>query len=248
MKHVNSADSAERIRLMGHRAYVGGTDSESWYSIGRLQYHFLVAEGLLPSHSFLDVACGSLRLGQFLIPYLERRNYHGLDAEKDLIQAGLSKELDSRVLEQRCPTFFVCDDFSFPWEFTVKNGKIAPNDDVFAGSFLPRIDIAMAQSLITHLTPEDIYLFLSGMGRVMAENGRLYTTFFLGDSGKNPRESHPNLAFFYSESEIKNMFLDHGFTVDSIKEWNHPRGQLMISSHYNAPVIIDYSSTIRGMR
>ena len=56
-----------------HRSYVGGSDPECWYGIGRLQYH-LLNDGFNINHKMLDVGCGCLRLGQFLIPMLERGN------------------------------------------------------------------------------------------------------------------------------------------------------------------------------
>lgn len=57
--------------LLGHRSYVGGC----WDEIGKLQFDFMLKEGLKPEHYFLDVACGSLRAGLHFIPYLEVGHY-----------------------------------------------------------------------------------------------------------------------------------------------------------------------------
>jgi D-alanyl-lipoteichoic acid acyltransferase DltB (MBOAT superfamily) len=54
-----------------HRDKVGGL----WDVMGKLQFDFLKANGLMPEHSFLDIACGSFRAGRFLIDYLECGNY-----------------------------------------------------------------------------------------------------------------------------------------------------------------------------
>ncbi|HEY7982454.1 MAG TPA: hypothetical protein VID19_13355, partial [Candidatus Eremiobacteraceae bacterium] len=45
---------AEGVKLLGHRAYVGGI----WEEIGKLQFDFLVAHGLRPEHHLVDVGCG----------------------------------------------------------------------------------------------------------------------------------------------------------------------------------------------
>ena len=63
------------IRTMGHRNWVGG----GWDEIGKLQFDFLISRGLKPHHVFLDIACGSLRAGRFLIPYLDAGNYLGIE-------------------------------------------------------------------------------------------------------------------------------------------------------------------------
>ena len=121
-----------RLRKWGHRAYVGGSDSESWYSIGRLQYHFLVSKGLKSNHKFLDLGCGSLRLGQFLIPMLDKGNYFGLDVEHELIDEGSKNEMLFNVIETKKPTFIINDEF-----------KLNPCDEY---------DFAIAQSLFTHMS------------------------------------------------------------------------------------------------
>lgn len=45
-----------------HRIAVGGM----WDEIGKLQFEFMVKQGLKPHHKFLDIGCGSLRGGYSL--------------------------------------------------------------------------------------------------------------------------------------------------------------------------------------
>ena len=54
------------IKMVGHREYVGGM----WELIGKLQFNFIVGQGLKPENCFLDIACGPLRGGIHFIPYL----------------------------------------------------------------------------------------------------------------------------------------------------------------------------------
>ena len=126
----------ERITKWGHRSYVGGLDLETWFGIGKHQYQYLVSKGLRPHHRFLDIACGSLRLGQFLIPYLDEGCYFGLEGEEILVQAGLENEILPELVAMKKPRFSFNYDFDF--------------------DFIDGFDFAMAQSLFTHLTTEDI--------------------------------------------------------------------------------------------
>ena len=194
---------------MGHRLYVGGADADTWYGIGLLQYHFLVSQGLKPHHRFLDIACGSLRLGQYLIPFLEDARYFGLEAEKTLVEAGLMHELGFDLADQKNPTFGFGYDFDF--------------------SFVPEFDFAIAQSLLTHLTTKDIQSCLSSLRLIANKSARLYFTFFEGDSRKNPTgPSHANHCWFYSFEELQNLASQTNWQLSYIGEWNHPRNQMMI--------------------
>jgi hypothetical protein len=58
-------EGEEGIRQGGHREYVGGF----WDEIGKLQFDFMVQQGLKPSDCFLDIACGALRGGVHFSPY-----------------------------------------------------------------------------------------------------------------------------------------------------------------------------------
>ena len=99
----------ENLTRRGHPEFVGGL----WDELGQLQFHFLVKQGLRPDHVFLDIACGSLRAGRLLIPYLAPGSYLGIDKHAELIEAGKAKEIEGDVLEARHPEFVVSDCFSF---------------------------------------------------------------------------------------------------------------------------------------
>jgi SAM-dependent methyltransferase len=203
---------SERIRKWGHRAYIGGTDSENWYHIGLRQYHFLVSNGLKPEHKFLDVACGALRLGQFLIPMLDEGNYYGIDGEGELINAGLSKELmfDLHLLKE--PKFAV------NYEFDVS----------FCGGY----DFAIAQSLFTHLTAADIAKCFEGVAKAANPGSKFFFTFFEGSEQKNVHDvSHANKQWFYSFDTLKELAETNGFDCDYIGDWGHERRQMMGVAH-----------------
>ena len=56
------------MSVLWHREAVGGL----WDEMGRLQFDFLVAQGLQPHHKMLDIGCGSMRGGRHFVNHLER--------------------------------------------------------------------------------------------------------------------------------------------------------------------------------
>lgn len=199
----------ERVKVLGHRAFVGGTNSESWYGIGKRQYHWLVSKGLRPEHRFLDIACGSLRLGQFLIPYLNEACYFGLEPEKELVEQGLKSEIFYDLAKTKKPCF-------------------AHNYD-FDCSFVERYDFAIAQSLVTHLNDDDITGLLTGLRKVSQADSMFFFTFFEGESEGNPQgPSHANKSWHYPFSRLAEIGNNSGWALTYIGDWNHARGQKMV--------------------
>ena len=107
---------------------------------------FLVKQGLRPSHVLLDIACGSLRAGRLLIPYLAPGNYLGIDKHSEVIEAGKANEIEAGVLKAQRPEFVDC--FSFE-------------------KFSKRPDFCIAQSLFSHLDKRDIELCFLGNWRLL---------------------------------------------------------------------------------
>ena len=197
-----------RIEKWGHRRYVGGGDSEAWYGIGRRQYHFLVAQGLRPDHVFLDVACGALRLGQYLIPALNAGHYYGIEGEEALVQAGLAEEMLFDVTALKKPSF------AFNYDFDV--------------SFCPGYDFAIAQSLFTHLTLEDISACFTALRGIARPDSRFYFTFFEGDEALNRSTvSHANKRWNYRFETLQKAAQAAGFDCRYIGDWGHARDQMM---------------------
>ena len=198
----------EGIKLLGHRAYVGGL----WEEIGKLQFDFLVARGLRPNHNLIDVACGSLRAGVHFIRYLDAGRYCGMEKERDLIETGINEELGASLFTEKRPLFIVSDRFAF------ECCDAAP-------------DFALAQSLFTHLTPDLINLCFANLRKRISQDGVFYATF--NESKKiansNPAASHDHDIFYYTRAQMENFGTRAGWTPTYIGDWGHPRGQIMVS-------------------
>jgi len=200
----------DSLRRRGYRGYVGGNNG-NWGPIGRLQFDFLVSQGLEPSSVLLDIACGSLRAGRHFIPYLDAGNYLGIDIEEDLITAGLEYELDPGVAELKRPEFVVSEDFAF---------------DGF--SKVP--DFAIANSLFTHLVPADIKLCLGNLAAHRNSTTVFFASFFEVDRpADNPASSDAHKGFFYTRDEMAAFGEASDWTSSYIGHWGHPRNQKLMS-------------------
>jgi hypothetical protein len=212
MKNNNEhkVPDAERIRNLGHRAFVGG-DGEYWENIGKLQFNYLAANGLKPENVLLDVACGSLRAGRYFIKYLDYGNYMGIDKEVDLIILGVSYELGGDLYREKAPQFVVSDKFEFQ-------------------GLLKQPDYIIAHSLFTHLTSVDIFKCLSSLRLFIKSTPRFYATFFETSVPYNNNQKSDSLeSFFYTKEEFSLLADLSGWKLDYIGEWEHPRGQKIVS-------------------
>jgi hypothetical protein len=106
---VEWADAADSIHDRGHRESVGGL----WDEIGRLQFDFLLRQGLRPHDVLLDVGCGSLRGGVHLIRYLEPRHYLEIDKRIELIIYGVASELGLDLFKEKRLYFVIYDFLKF---------------------------------------------------------------------------------------------------------------------------------------
>jgi hypothetical protein len=191
---------------LGHREYVGGR----WDELGKLQFDFLCAHGLRPDHVVLDVACGSLRAGVYLIPYLNANHYWGLEKEPDLVAAGVAHELAPGLQELKQPKFLINSDF-----------------DVSAMTVAP--DFIWVHSLLTHLPLEMIRTCLTELKSIAGPQTVCYATFFNTPTQRqNPVQAHDHETFFYTLEELTACATSAGWKLKLIGDWGHPRGQQML--------------------
>jgi|HubBroStandDraft_4_1064222.scaffolds.fasta_scaffold99337_2 SAM-dependent methyltransferase len=196
----------EVLSKEGHREFVGGL----WDEMGQLQFDFLVKQGLRPNHVFLDVACGSLRAGRLLIPYLEPGNYLGIDKYAEVIEAGKAKEISPDLLQFRRPEFVVSDSFEFE-------------------KFSKRPDFCIAQSLFTHLRKPEIQGCFRKLAAFVKPGCRFFATY--GEASipiPQLASSHSVRSFFYTRRAMEAFGRQSGWESNYIGNWGHPRGQVMV--------------------
>ena len=195
------------VKVLGHRRFVGG----HWGQMGKLQLDFMRGRGLEPHHVLVDVACGSLRAGQYFIPYLEPGHYLGIEREQALIDAALAHELAPDVAAAKKPELLVDSRFAF-------------------ASFSKQPDFGIANSLFSHLSREDIELCLGNL-REHSPQCDFYATFRPDDGGTNPKRSSAHADFRYNPEQMAEMGSATGWATEYIGGWGHPTGQHMMRYH-----------------
>jgi len=201
-------EGIETINSIGHRNYVGGL----WEEIGKLQFDFLVSQGLKPGHTLLDIGCGSLRGGVHFINYLNTGNYLGLDKEQELINRGIEQELGKEMQIEKKSEFVISDCFEF-------------------NNFSKMPDYAIAQSLFTHLVENDIKLCLQNLKEYIGDKSiTFYATFFECNIPRKAEinTSHSHVKFEYTRGQMEQFGKETGWKVEYIGDWHHLRGQRMI--------------------
>ncbi len=214
----------EQVHAGGHRDAIGGL----WEELGNLQMMFLKEHGLQPTHSLLDIGCGSLRLGVQAVDYLEAGNYFGTDISQELLDAGYEKELDSEL------------------QLKLPKENLAANGD-FDFSFLKqKIDFAVAQSLFTHLPMNHIRRCLRQLQAHMHSGGALYATFCIcpdhhpineplehpceSEAGRDNTVSHDYCdPYHYTLSDLEYCAKETPWKVQLIGDWGHPRNLQMVA-------------------
>jgi hypothetical protein len=215
--YENSAEIQRPVNERGHRDVIGGM----WDEIGRLQFEYMLANGLERRSRLIDIGCGSLRGGVHFVSYLDEGRYFGLDSHLPLLEAGYEVELKALDLQGKLPRRnLVCDD-----EF---------NFDLFDSKF----DFAIAQSLFTHLPVNHIRLCLDRLAGKMPTGGRFFATFFIVD------ESHPygepslhvggvtsfdaKDPYHYRPSDLPYLCRKLPWRSELRGRWDHPRDQQMV--------------------
>jgi SAM-dependent methyltransferase len=197
-----------------HRRAVGG----HWQRIGSLQRDFLVEHGLKPEHRLLDIGCGCLRGGVFLIEYLDAGHYYGIDRDEEMLKAAREIELPRHGLESKTPTLLRVDGFAM---------SIFPDP--------LRFDFMLAQSVFTHLDPPDIELCLRRVMRRLRRDGSFFATFNETDGVIVCGKPYP-LMTHYPMSVFDEMTRKLGIEVEYIGDWGHPANpdcnQRMLRFHH----------------
>jgi len=123
-------DKADELQARG--IFLGGP-REKFVTAGRGQLEILLSRGLLPHHCVLDIGCGALRGGWWLINFLRPACYFGIEPNKKMLDAGIEVMLGERLLEEKRPSFSNNANFDF---------------SVFCQTF----DFIVARSVWTHAT------------------------------------------------------------------------------------------------
>ncbi|MCR9154212.1 MAG: class I SAM-dependent methyltransferase [Bacteroidetes bacterium] len=187
-----------------YKAYVG--PPLKYDLLGALQFTLLTAAGLRAKHKLVDIGCGSLRAGKLLIPYLDKGNYYGLDPNRWLIDEGIEKEVGQSLIDLKSPTFSESDNFQL-------------------AAFNTSFDYAIAQSIFSHASGEQIISCLKEVGANLNAEGLFLATFIWGTEDYQGSEwVYPGCVSFTQETIAKWAWNEAGLKMEATN-WPHPNGQ-----------------------
>jgi SAM-dependent methyltransferase len=138
--------------------FLGGPP-ELFDPAGREQLIVLLEHGLQYTSKVLDIGCGCLRGGRWIIPILEPGHYFGIEPQFHMVAKGLERFVDPKIVEIKTPRFDYNDRFDF---------------SVFGETFTH----FMARSIWTHASKHHIETMLDGVAR-WGEPGAIMLTSFL---------------------------------------------------------------------
>jgi SAM-dependent methyltransferase len=192
-----------------------------WREHQEMQFEYVKKAGLEPNHHFLDVACGPLRLGAVLVPYLSNGRYYGMDINENTIRLGVQKLFDDGI-DHSNAVFFANDTFDFtPVKSTIK--------------------MAFSNSLFSHLTLNSIVLCLVSLHKILPAGAAYHTTFFAISEGADWSEpadrdkwgrdfqTFPTKdPYHYKPSMLANLANQIGYDFAIEQQYGHPTQTMAI--------------------
>jgi hypothetical protein len=179
-----------------------------WEEMGELQFDFLKAQGLLPSHTLLDIGSGTLRGGRAFILYLKEGHHTGFDVSRRAIDAA--------------------EDLCRPEGLLIHNPRLlhVPEGRLDFSFLSDRYDFLLAQSVFTHLREPHIRECFKNIRNIMTKESRFFFTLYEA----NEPQVLGHKSFAYPFDSLKQMAADSEFTLFRHPEYAHPRGHVMIEA------------------
>jgi hypothetical protein len=145
----------EQIHKQG--IFTGGP-LEYFDQAGRLQLYTLVREGMSPYSKVLDIGCGCLRGGYWLVRLLDADCYCGIEPNEVMLQAGIDHCLTPELLTLKRPRF----DNNSRFDFSV---------------FGMQFDVVVARSIWTHASKKQIEVMLDNFVSGTSPHAFLLTSY-----------------------------------------------------------------------
>jgi hypothetical protein len=145
-----------------------GVPVETFEDGGRRQLIALLEEGLNPESKVLDLGCGCLRAGYWLVHFLAAAGYHGIEPARRRVDLGLRFLFTPEEVERKRPRF----DF---------------NSDFDSSVFGIRFDFFLAGSVWTHASKRQIEATLDAFARDSTPAGVFVATYL---PARSPAEDY----------------------------------------------------------
>jgi hypothetical protein len=153
---------AEPLQSRGERLYRVttqiGCGIARFEKTGRAQLEALIRHGLNPWHKLLDIGCGALCGGWWMIHFLDRGGYHGVEPNEYMFNEGVKHLVEPGLFDAKQPRFLHNDQYDF-------------------SGFEERFDFFHAHSIWTHAPKKDIEIMLDGFLEHGRPGARFLTSF-----------------------------------------------------------------------
>jgi hypothetical protein len=134
-------DLLPKVDELASRGVFLGGPRRKFVSAGRGQLEILLDHGLIPNDRVVDIGCGALRGGWWIVNFLRPERYFGIEPNREMLQAGIDVMLGAEVMAEKRPAFSNIDTFDLT---------------VFGATF----DFAIARSVWTHTSRDQIRAML----------------------------------------------------------------------------------------
>lgn len=181
-----------------YRHHVGPI--EAFDSFGEERFQFLLKNGLKPNHKFLDIGCGALRIGKYLINYLKNNHYFGIDPAKNIVEIAYEKEIKQKL---KFPEFLYNSEFNFK-------------------DFQTKFDFVLANDIFIHCGQNQFKNCLINLYKITKLKTKIFISVKLANNyleeisnWKYQHSSHGNIN--YNINELKQLTLNYGFKTKIIE-------------------------------
>jgi hypothetical protein len=153
---------------LGARGWVVGDDRPVEWNLELFarralkRWDEIVGFGLKPNMRCVDYGCGSLRLGQHAMRYLDAGNYWGIDVTDAFIKTGLEL-VNPELLARKAP------------RLSTINGQVLRD----IRSWQP--DFIFSNAVLQHVPPEELGLFFERLEAMMAPHTTAFILYITGE-------------------------------------------------------------------
>jgi hypothetical protein len=151
-------DLDARVQALDDPAFHTGVTREKFAHLGRLQLIALLRRGLTPDSPVIDVGCGALRAGYWLIHFLDPGMYYGIEPRQASLDVARKELLEPGLEELKRPRF---DD---NMDFDLSVFGIAPR-------------FVLARSIWSHTSKPQIEAMLDSFAAVAADDALLLASY-----------------------------------------------------------------------
>ncbi len=147
----------QKAEILAEKTFYG-FDAPEFETGGREQFCYLLKAGLYPESKVMDIGCGILRAGYWLVHFLDAGCYYGIEPHAGRLDMGVNMILEPDTFMQKKPRF-----------------DTNPNFDTSV--FGTKFDFFLAYSIWTHASKAQIQTMLESFLADSEPDGIFLTTY-----------------------------------------------------------------------